>query len=108
MKYLNVVCFLLLAIFILTVEPVLANDKGKNLFNKNLCHTCHGVNGKTNYPNYPNLAGHDARYIQNQFLDIQSKRRNNGLTLLMNVFPTVIKIKPEEIKEISEYLTSLP
>lgn len=75
---------------------------------ENLCHTCHGVQGKTIYPNYPNLAGHDAMYIRNQFLDIQSKNRKNGLTILMNTFPTISKIKPQEIHNIAAHLSKLP
>ena len=87
---------------------VLAQDSGHELFMENLCHTCHGIEGKTIYPNYPNLAGHDAMYIRNQFLDIQSKNRKNSFTIMMNTFPTVIAIEPKEIHDIADYLSKLP
>jgi len=99
---------LLLLCFILLSFCVSAQETGQELFMENLCHTCHGVEGKTIYPNYPNLAGHDAMYIRNQFLDIQSKRRKGGLTIIMNTFPTVGKINPQEIHNIADHLSKLP
>jgi len=99
---------LLILCFILPNFGVFAQDAGQELFMENLCHTCHGLQGKTIYPNYPNLAGHDAMYIRNQFLDIQSKNRKSGLTILMNTFPTISKIKPQEIHDIAAHLSKLP
>lgn len=95
-------------VFIFIHFCVLAEDNGQELFMENLCHTCHGVTGKTIYPNYPNLAGHDAMYIRNQFLDIQSKKRKNGMTIMMNTFPTVATIEAEEIHDIADFLSKLP
>lgn len=99
---------LLILCFILFSTCIFARDDGEDLFMVNLCHSCHGEKGKSIYPNYPNLAGHDALYIRNQFLDIQSKNRKGGLTILMNTFPTVSKIKPQEIRDIAAHLSKLP
>lgn len=101
-------CLLMTILLLFTTINILANEAGKELYEENLCHTCHGIKGKAAYPNYPNLAGHDALYIKNQFLDIQSKSRKNGLTLIMRSFPTVIEVEREDIEEIADYLSKLP
>lgn len=96
--------------FLLTVglfsNSVLA-ETGEKLFQKKLCHTCHGVDGKTLYPNYPNLTGHDKTYIIPQFKDIKNRVRKNGLTILMNTFPTIKTTNDSQIKAIAEYLSEL-
>jgi len=110
MKHFQFIGIIIIGLFCFSAQSF-GQDTGPDgnaLFQKKLCHTCHGKTGKTPYPNYPNLAGHDALYIVNQFSDIQAKLRNNGLTLLMNVFPTVKTISRSEIFKIADHLSKLP
>ena len=48
------------------------------------CSACHGKDAKTPImPSYPKLAGQNADYAYNQMKDIQSGKRNNGMTAAM-------------------------
>ncbi|MBE9527457.1 MAG: c-type cytochrome [Proteobacteria bacterium] len=48
------------------------------------CSACHGKDAKTPImPSYPKLAGQNATYAFNQMKDIQSGKRNNGMTAAM-------------------------
>lgn len=80
--------------------------KGKQSYNKYLCHICHGVDGKNVISqNYPRLAGQSSEYLYNQITNIKENKRNNGLSLMMK--PYTEKLSKEEIKNISLYLESL-
>ncbi len=98
---------LCLLVLVGVISTPVSADTGEHLFQEKLCHSCHGDGGKTKYPNYPNLAGHDKMYIMLQFQDIRDRIRNNGLTILMNTFPTVKTITEEQIKAIADYLSKL-
>ncbi len=48
------------------------------------CSACHGKDAKTPImPAYPKIAGQNATYAFNQMKDIQSGKRNNGMTAAM-------------------------
>ncbi|MBF0218042.1 MAG: cytochrome c [Gammaproteobacteria bacterium] len=82
---------------------------GKALYEnpaKGGCFTCHGKDAKTPLmPQYPKLAGQNAAYLVQQFTDIKSGKRNNGMTAVMKGITGMVS--DEEVKAISEYIATL-
>ena len=69
------------------------------------CSACHGKDGKTPImPTYPKLAGNNAEYLYNQIKDIQSGKRNNGMTAAMKGITHMTS--DEEKKAIAEWLST--
>lgn len=81
---------------------------GKALYldpTKGGCSACHGVDGKTPImPSYPKLAGQSADYAFNQMKDIQSGKRNNGMTAAMKGITHLTT--DEEKKAIAQWLST--
>ncbi len=81
---------------------------GKALYldaTKGGCSACHGKDGKTPImPAYPKLAGNNAVYLYNQIKDIQSGKRNNGMTAAMKGITHMTT--DEEKKAIAEWLST--
>lgn len=70
------------------------------------CTACHGKDAKTTLmPQYPKLAGQNAAYIIQQFNDIKSGARSNGMTAAMKGITHMIT--DEELAAIADYLSSL-
>ncbi|MCK5648258.1 MAG: c-type cytochrome [Gammaproteobacteria bacterium] len=68
------------------------------------CSACHGKDAKTPImPSYPKLAGQNADYAYNQMIDIQSGKRNNGMTAAMKGITHLTT--DEEKKAIAEWLS---
>ncbi len=68
------------------------------------CSACHGKDAKTPImPSYPKLAGQNADYAFNQMKDIQSGKRNNGMTAAMKGITHLTT--DEEKKAIAEWLS---
>ena len=68
------------------------------------CSACHGKDAKTPImPSYPKLAGQNADYAFNQMKDIQSGKRNNGMTAAMKGITHLTN--DEEKKAIAEWLS---
>lgn len=69
------------------------------------CSACHGKDGKTPLmPAYPKLAGQNADYSYNQMKDIQSGKRNNGMTAAMKGITHLTT--DEEKRAIAEWLAT--
>ena len=81
---------------------------GKALYldpTKGGCSACHGKDAKTPImPSYPKLAGQNADYAYNQMKDIQSGKRNNGMTAAMKGITHLTT--DEEKKAIAEWLAT--
>ena len=81
---------------------------GKALYldpTKGGCSACHGKDGKTPImPSYPKLAGQNADYAYNQMKDIQSGKRNNGMTAAMKGITHLTT--DEEKKAIAQWLST--
>ena len=68
------------------------------------CSACHGKDAKTPImPSYPKLAGQNADYAFNQMKDIQSGKRNNGMTAAMKGITHLTN--DEEKKAIAKWLS---
>ncbi len=68
------------------------------------CSACHGKDAKTPImPSYPKLAGQNADYAFNQMKDIQSGKRNNGMTAAMKGITHLTT--DEEKKAIAQWLS---
>lgn len=68
------------------------------------CSACHGKDAKTPImPSYPKLAGQNADYAFNQMKDIQSGKRNNGMTAAMKGITHLTT--DEEKKAIADWLS---
>ena len=68
------------------------------------CSACHGKDAKTPImPSYPKLAGQNADYAFNQMIDIQSGKRNNGMTAAMKGITHLTT--DEEKKAIAQWLS---
>ncbi len=68
------------------------------------CSACHGKDAKTPImPSYPKLAGQNADYAFNQMKDIQSGKRNNGMTAAMKGITHLTN--DEEKKAIAQWLS---
>ncbi|MDX2504647.1 MAG: c-type cytochrome [Gammaproteobacteria bacterium] len=68
------------------------------------CSACHGKDANTPImPSYPKLAGQNADYAFNQMKDIQSGKRNNGMTAAMKGITHLTT--DEEKKAIAEWLS---
>ncbi len=76
---------------------------GMTLYAQRFCIGCHGPAGKSPVsPGYPVLAGQRAQYLVQQFSDIRSGARDNGLTQTMRAL--VQQVTDEEIAVIASYL----
>jgi cytochrome c553 len=79
--------------------------QGMELYTERYCVGCHGPAGKSPVsPNYPILAGQNKDYLIQQFKDIQSGARNNGITSTMSAL--VQPVTAEEISAIASYLSA--
>ncbi len=79
--------------------------QGKELYSQRFCVGCHGPEGKSPVsPNYPILAGQKKDYLIQQFKDIQSGARNNGITSTMSAL--IQPVTAEEITAIASYLSA--
>jgi cytochrome c len=79
---------------------------GKALYLEKTCVACHGKDAKKPLlPEYPKLAGQNAKYAENQILDIKSGARSNGNTAAMK--GVMHLVSDEEIKEIAKYLSTI-
>ena len=79
--------------------------QGMELYTQRYCVGCHGPAGKSPVsPNYPILAGQKKDYLIQQFKDIQSGARNNGITSTMSAL--VQPVTAEEISAIASYLSA--
>jgi cytochrome c len=84
--------------------PALAD--GKALYLEKTCVACHGKDAKKPLtPEYPRLAGQNAKYAENQMLDIKSGKRANGNAAAMK--GVMHLVSDEEIKEIAKYLSEI-
>jgi cytochrome c len=84
--------------------PVLAD--GKALYLEKTCVACHGKDAKKPLtPEYPKLAGQNAKYAENQMLDIKSGKRANGNTAAMK--GVMHLVSDEEIKQLAKYLSEI-
>ncbi|GAB6051244.1 hypothetical protein JCM17960_00640 [Magnetospira thiophila] len=101
-----------------TEEAKPKNHPGKKLFLRRTCIACHGRNGAKAIQDYPNLAGQDAKYMASQIEDILNGKRTgspdatgnprvNGMRGALITPEGDIRITPEEIKQVSEWLASL-
>ena len=80
-------------------------SQGMELYAQRYCVGCHGPAGKSPVsPNYPILAGQNRDYLVQQFKDIQSGVRNNGITSTMSAL--VQNVTAEEITAIASYLSA--
>ena len=78
--------------------------RGRDLYSQRYCAGCHGPDGKSPVSsNYPVLAGQNRDYLIQQFKDIQSGSRNNGITSTMSAL--VQNVTEEEIAAIASYLS---
>jgi cytochrome c len=85
-------------------SPVMAD--GKALYLEKTCIACHGKDAKKPLtPEYPKLAGQNAKYAENQMLDIKSGKRANGNAAAMK--GVMHLVSDEEIKEIAKYLSEI-
>jgi len=79
--------------------------QGMELYTQRYCVGCHGPAGNSPVsPNYPILAGQKKDYLIQQFKDIQSGARNNGITSTMSAL--VQPVTAEEISAIASYLSA--
>ena len=79
--------------------------QGMELYTERYCVGCHGPAGESPVsPNYPILAGQNKDYLIQQFKDIQSGARNNGITSTMRTL--VQPVTAEEISAIASYLSA--
>ena len=86
------------------VAATIPTPDGQFLYSQKLCITCHGPAGKNPIgPNYPVLAGQNKDYLVQQFKDIRSSARNNGITSVMSSI--VQDVSDEEIDAIASYLS---
>ena len=84
--------------------PALAD--GKALYLEKTCIACHGKDAKKPLtPEYPKLAGQNAKYAENQMLDIKSGKRANGNAAAMK--GVMHLVSDAEIKELAKYLSEI-
>lgn len=84
--------------------PALAD--GKALYMEKTCIACHGKDAKKPLtPEYPRLAGQNAKYAENQMLDIKSGKRANGNAAAMK--GVMHLVSDAEIKELAKYLSEI-
>lgn len=68
------------------------------------CVACHGKDAKTPImPSYPKLAGQNEAYLLQQLKDIQSGKRNNGMTAAMKGIMHMVN--EEEMTAIAKWLS---
>jgi cytochrome c len=98
----------LMLLFAMTAaaSPAFAQDNGATLYQEKTCWSCHGKDGKTPLlPEYPKIAGQNAKYAEQQMLDIKSGARANGNSAAMNGI--MVLVNEKEIKAIAEYVAGL-
>jgi len=84
--------------------PALAD--GKALYLEKTCVACHGKDAKKPLtPEYPKLAGQNAKYAENQMLDIKNGTRTNGNTAAMK--GVMHLVSDDEIKQLAKYLSEI-
>ena len=104
---------LLTSLLLLNLSTAMALT-GEQLYKKINCAQCHDKDGmgkakKEKDGTYdvkatkgPRIAGLDEKYIEEQMLAIQSKKRKTKYTLSMAV--KIKKLSPEDIKSLSSYI----
>ncbi len=101
MKYALVIAAVTAASF---AAPALAD--GKALYAEKTCIACHGKDAKKPLlAEYPKLAGQNAKYAENQMLDIKSGARANGNTAAMK--GVMHLVSDAEIKELAKYISEI-
>ncbi len=84
--------------------PALAD--GAALYRDKMCVPCHGKDAKTPVsPDFPKLAGQNAKYSEQQMLDIKKGTRANGNSAAMKGSMTLVS--EAEIKQLADYLSKL-
>ncbi|MDP1613244.1 MAG: c-type cytochrome [Sulfuritalea sp.] len=92
------------AVAVVFAAPAMAD--GKALYLEKTCIACHGKDAKKPLtPEYPKLAGQNAKYAENQMLDIKSGKRANGNTAAMK--GVMHLVSDAEIKELAKYLSEI-
>jgi cytochrome c len=92
------------AVAVVFAAPAMAD--GKALYLEKTCVACHGKDAKKPLtPEYPKLAGQNAKYAENQMLDIKSGKRANGNTAAMK--GVMHLVSDAEIKELAKYLSEI-
>jgi len=96
------------ALLALAAGPVLAAPAdGAKLFQEKTCWSCHGKDAKTPIlPEYPKIAGQNAKYAEEQMLDIKTGARANRNAAAMKAILEAM-VSDEEIKILAEYLSKL-
>ncbi len=91
----------------LTAQSAFADQEvGAKLFIAKQCVTCHQAGGKGSGP-FPKIAGRDAAFIQENFLNIQAGIRTKGMSSVMKANPGVQSVTKEDIANIADYLSHL-
>jgi len=93
--------------FFVGVSPVIAGN-GKALFKSKFCINCHGTDGHSKTSQFPHLAGQNKLYLLNQFNAIIHGQRQLGSTTLMAKHPKLKGFSPQDIDDITTYLSALP
>lgn len=89
-------------------------DPRSKIYRTKSCMACHGRNGARAIRDYPNLAGQNAKYLNQQMLDIQSGKRvasveeETGHPRTKGMADVMHLVNKKEIKELSEWLADLP
>ena len=79
---------------------------GAALYRDKMCLTCHGKDAKTPVsPDFPKLAGQNAKYSEQQMLDIKKGTRANGGSAAMK--GAMDLVSEAEIKQLADYLAKL-
>ena len=79
---------------------------GAALYRDKMCVPCHGKDAKTPVsPDFPKLAGQNAKYAEQQMLDIKKGTRANGNSAAMKGSMTLVS--EAEIKQLADYLSKL-
>ena len=108
MKKLSQITMVLTCVAGIGIDSNAAALDGKALYldpTKGGCSACHGKDAKTPImPSYPKLAGQSADYAYNQMKDIQSGKRNNGMTAAMKGITHLTT--DEEKRAIAEWLAT--
>jgi len=90
---------------ITAAAPAIAAD-GAALYQSKTCWSCHGKDAKTPLmPNYPKIAGQNAKYIEEQMLDIKSGARANRDAAAMKGIMGIVS--EAEIKVLADYISKL-
>jgi cytochrome c553 len=101
------------------VKEKKAKHPGRNVYRTKTCMACHGKDGGKAILDYPNLAGQNAKYMVQQINDILSgkrtgrngesgKPRAEGMRGALVTATGEIRISPEEVNDVADWLSSLP